>query len=252
MMIIHSYENTVRSETCVKHLRGMDYPKSIGRIILLPIPTTRDNSTILNTNVYINDVLDEVCEDTVVCGYGLPGDFVDSAERCGGRVLDIGLDEKFLSDNADLTALCAVGILLTTTDRAPCDVNVGIVGYGRIGRRLTNMLLSLGAKVKVFTSQRHKCLDLCECGVASTVSSQDADLSDIDVLINTAPAVIFSKDRIPEGLRIIELASGENFPGVKVERYPSVPARMFPKSAGRIWAEAVKRFIDNTHFGDRG
>ena len=218
---------------------------------MLPIPTTRDKTTVLNTNVYIYDVLDDVDDDTVVCGYGLPGDFVELAKGYGGRVLDLSLDEKFLTDNAYLTALCTVGILLSTTDRAPCDVNIGVVGYGRIGMRLTNMLLSLGASVKVFTSRRNACLDLCECGVSSSVSSGDADLSDIDVLINTAPAVIFGKERIPDGLRVMDLASGDSFPGLTVERYPSIPAKMFPKSAGRIWAEAVKRFITNTDFGDR-
>ena len=249
-MIIHSYESTVRSETCVKHLERMSHHENIGRIILLPIPTTRDKITVLNTSVYINDVLSEINDDTVVCGYGLPCGFVELAKERGGRVLDLSLDEKFLSDNAHLTALCTVGILLTTTDRAPCDVNIGVVGYGRIGKRLTNMLLSFGAGVKVFTSRKRACLDLCECGVASSVSTWDADLSDLDVLINTAPAVIFVRERIPEGLRVIDLASGDNFPGIMVERYPSVPAKMFPKSAGRIWAEAVERFISDTQSGD--
>ena len=80
--------------------------------------------------------------------------------------------------------------------------------------------------------------------MASAASVFDADLSGLDVLINTAPAPIFTKESIPEGLRIMELASGENFAGIPgVEKYPSVPARMFPYSAGRAWGKAIERHL---------
>ena len=124
------------------------------------------------------------------------------------------------------------------------EMRIGVVGYGRIGKRLTNMLLYLGASVRVFTSREDLRLDLCEYGIATAASAKDADLSGLDILINTAPATIFDKDLIPQRLRIIELASGDNFAGVAgVEKYPSVPAKMFPLSAGRAWGRAIERFL---------
>jgi hypothetical protein len=66
--------------------------------------------------------------------------------------------------------------------------------------------------------------------------------------VNTAPAVIFdtSSGAVPDGLRIIDLASGDNFPGLaSVEKYPSVPAKMFPLSAGRAWGRSIERFMRN-------
>lgn len=246
MIMIHSYENGKRAESCIEYLKSSERLGNVGRIILLPIPTTRDNSTIMNTKVYINEVLDEIDEGTVVSGYGLPEAFVVDAKRRFGRVVDLSLDEEFLCENAELTSLCTLGVLLMNGEYAPRDMRVGIVGYGRIGKRLTNLLLYLGVKVRVFTSRANTRIDLSEYGVASATSSEDADLSGIDVLINTAPAVIFPKERIPEGLRIIDLASGDCFSGVTVEKYPSVPAKMFPKSAGMVWGRAVERFITNT------
>jgi hypothetical protein len=122
---------------------------------------------------------------------------------------------------------------------------VGVVGYGRIGKRLTNVLLYLGARVRVYTSRETTRIDLCEYGVASAASSGRADLSGLDILINTAPAVIFGRDTVPTDLSVIDLASGDNFPGRDVERYPSVPAKMLPFSAGKAWGRAVERFIVN-------
>ena len=243
-MIIHSYENGPRADACIDYLRGSEYAKLVEKIILLPIPSTKDKHTILNTNVYINEVLDEIYEGTVVSCYGLPETFSRSMEERGALVVDLLLDEEFLLENADLTALSALGIFLGSAGRSPRDVNVGVVGYGRIGKRLTSLFLYLGAKVRVFTSRENTRLELCEWGVASAVSASDADLSGLNILINTAPATIFTKESIPEGLRIIELASGENFAGIPgVEKYPSVPARMFPYSAGKTWGRAIERHL---------
>lgn len=244
-MIIHSYDNSKRAESCIEYLKGAACVDSVDRVILLPIPTTRDNSAVLNTNIYINDVLKEVkCGDVVSC-YGLPTNYLEAARERGARVIDLAFDEDFLYENAELTALCTLGILLNTTDRSPRDLSVGVVGYGRIGKRLTNVLLYLGARVRVYTSREATRIDLCEYGVASAASTERADLSGLDILINTAPAVIFGRDAVPPDLRVIDLASGDNFPGRDVERYPSVPAKMLPFSAGRAWGRAIERFIVN-------
>lgn len=243
-MIVHSYESSQRADACIDYLRASEYVKSIERVVLLPIPTTRDKRLILNTNIYINDVLNVISGKTVISGYGLPADFVSEARQRGAYFIDLEDDEEFLLENGALTALCALGIFLGSTRSAPSDVKVGIVGYGRIGKQLTNLFLYLGAGVKVFTSRDGTRLELCEYGVASASSARDADLSGIDILINTAPAVIFDPSSIPRELRVIDLASGDNFPGrAGVEKYPSVPAKMFPHSAGRAWGRAVERYL---------
>lgn len=245
-MIIHSYESGKRAEACIGYLEGSVCMESVDRLVLLPIPTTRDNSTILNTNIYINDVLDGVGEGDLISGYGLPDGFSRLAGERGARAIDLSLDEDFLLENADLTALCTLGVILNTCQYAPKDLRLGIVGYGRIGKRLTNLFLYLGARVRVYTTKENTRIDLCEYGVATALSCESADLSGLDLLINTAPAVIFRPESIPEGLRVIDLASGDNFHGIEVEKYPSVPAKMLPLSAGRAWGRAIERFIINT------
>ena len=244
-MIIHSYESGKRAESCIEYLSGSECARGVNKIILLPIPTTRDNSTVLNTKIYINEVLEGVNEGALISGYGLPSEFVDAARERGVMLIDLARDEEFLLENADLTAICTLGVILGSCTRAPKDTRLGIVGYGRIGKRLTNLFLYLGAGLRVFTSRENTRIDLCEYGVATATSSEYADLSGLDILINTAPAVIFKPESIPEGLRVIDLASGDNFPGTAVEKYPSIPARMLPYSAGRAWGRAVERFIVN-------
>ena len=249
-MIIHSYENSARADSCIDYVRASDKVTSIQRLILLPIPSTRDKCTILNTNIYINSLKEWVCDGDFICGYGLPADFTESVTRSGALVLDLCLDEKFLLENSYLTALCTLGIILNTENKAPCDLSVGIVGYGRIGARLTELLLYLGVDVSVYTTRRSIRNELCECGVSSVSDSQREFCDKLDILINTAPAQIFSSDDLSPDLRVIDLASGENFAtDVGVEKYPSVPAKMFPVSSGRAWGRAIERFLLNKHNG---
>ena len=245
-MIIHSYENSLRSDACAEYLKESLVCQSVDRVILLPIPTSRDKQTILNTKIYVNDVLELIFDKTLISGYGLTDEFIFAARSRGAIVVDLERDEEFLADNAELTALCTLGIYLGTTKVSPRDISVGVVGYGRIGKRLTNLFLYLGASVRVFTSREDTRLDLCESGVAASVSGVDNDLSGLDILINTAPAVIFRKEQIPDDLRIIDLASGDNFVGIpSVEKYPSIPAKTFPISAGRVWGRTLERYLAN-------
>lgn len=251
-MIIQSYESSKRADSCIEYLRGAQCTQGVDRIVLLPIPTTRDKCTILNTNIYINDVLETLDGGMVVSGYGLDNGFITAAKEKGALVLDLSEDEDFLIDNAYLTALATLGILLSSEIRAPREIRVGVVGYGRIGKHLTNMLLYLGTDVRVFTSRGNMRLLLGECGVSSSESSSLSDLTELDILINTAPAEIFTRESIPQGLRVIDLASGDNFPGIDgVEKYPSIPAKMFPESAGRTWGMAIERFIKRSVYNVR-
>ena len=245
-MIIHSYENSPRADACIEYLRNIDVVGRYENVVLLPIPTTRDGKTILNTKVDIDVLIEGFDANTLVSGYGIPHEFLKESRDKGALVIDLLCDEDFLLENAELTALAALGIYLTSTKRSMRDTKVGIVGYGRIGKKLTNLFLYLGATLRVFTSREGTRLDLCEWGVATAKSTKDADLSGLDLLINTAPAAIFDKEIIPAGLRIIDLASGDNFPGISVvEKYPSVPAKMFPDSAGRVWGRAIERYLVN-------
>ena len=216
------------------------------RIILLPVPTTRDGVTVTATDIRLSEVISDVGENTYIFGYGIPSEISCAATGDGALVYDLSLDEEYLLENASLTALGAVGYILTTARRALSESSVGIIGYGRIGEALSRLLLFLGASVSVFTTRDSLRRSLGELGLGARGMSSPLDLSGIDILINTAPRDLSSEflHGLPLGMRLIELASGENFKGVEgVERLPGLPERYFPESAGRTYASAVKRAL---------
>jgi hypothetical protein len=219
-------------------------------ITLLPVPTTRDKKYVANTDILLEDTLENARKGSIIAGYGLPEEYRRCAEALGASVLDLFCDEEYQCENAYLTALGTLGYIMTTDRRAVSDLRFGIVGYGRIGSRLVRMLLFLSAQVRIYTSKLLSRLDLGECGIDSVSDGEDAlDFSGIDVLINTAPKDMrssFPGGKIPEGMRVIELASGNNFAGVEgVEKLPALPEKMYPESAGSAYFKALKRFIDS-------
>ncbi len=235
----------------------MRYAASLAReltvphLVLLPIPTTKDDQHIKGTDITLWQTLLGVGEGSCIFGYGLPEEYKSCAKSKGAKVFDLALDEEFLCENANITAVGTVGYLLTSTKRCLEGMHIGIIGYGRIGSALARLLLFFGANVRVYTSKILTRIDLGTCGI-DTVAPPDAsggvwDFSGLDILINTAPRDIkeaFAQRSDSDPMRILELASGENFSGVcGVERLPALPEKMYPESAAEAYIRAARRLI---------
>jgi hypothetical protein len=184
----------------------------------------------------------------------MPDSYVNDARGRGALTLELSRDEDFLMENAYITAVGALGYILTSEGRIPRDLVFGVVGYGRIGSQILRMLLFLGARAVVYTSRSLTHFELGECGVRSVCISGIVDgkydFSGVDILINTAPKDMsksFPDGRVTKGMRVIELASGDNFHGVEgVEPLPSLPGKMYPVSAGCAYAAATLKFLGRT------
>ena len=245
------------SERCNEAMRRLlfleakgEIPPSLSRVVLLPIPTARDSVHITGTDRLLSEVTADVGEGCLVAGYGIPKDDAQRMREQGARVFDAMECEDFQRENSYISAIGAMGYILTEIKRVPSDLFFGIVGYGRIGSALLRMLLFFGARVRVYTGKSLTRAELGECGVES--ASYDfidggGSLSGIDVLINTAPmslTVLFGDGKIPDGMRVLELASGDNFGGIEgVERLPGIPDKMYPRSAGAAYFGAIEKFI---------
>ena len=220
-------------------------------VALAPIPTTVDGKTLKGTGEEISQATEFLGgSDALVC-YGLPREIKMRLVPRGVAVADLAGDEEFLEENARLTAVGAVGRILTEEISAPSELSVGVIGYGRIGRRLVDFFAYLGAKIKVFTSKTELARELSMLGISGLDSlspdsfSADA-FSGLDILINTAPAMLVppaARETLSK-VRTIELASGVNFPdGITYERFAAIPAEMYPKSAGVVLAKSALKLF---------
>lgn len=256
-MNIRTYGTDERLVFCREYLYRA-HPDGIRGILLLPIPSSRgvDKEKVLSlvsqSTAKNGSEAGSREGETVVAGYGIPKEIKDALAPIGVLTADVSLDEEFLLENSRLTAIGTVGKLLSEENAAPCELSIGIVGLGRIGRALLGLLLPLGAVPIVFTGNEAARLELGLSGVPTAPYSALRDtearseLLRLDYLINTAPAQEVGEGAVEalRGTKILELASGDNFPeGLEVVRLPSLPAKKYPRSAGKCLAQSILRML---------
>lgn len=246
-MEIRTFGRGERLEACARELAlamgGGECETS--RLFVLPIPSTVDGKIITGTENRFSEALGEVGTGDAVAGYSIPENIKSELCERGARVYDASLDEKFLLRNAEVTARGALGYILTEFKKDIADLSIGIIGYGRIGACLLRYLLSLGASVTLYTTRESVAMELCSLGVRASVAFEG--LSELDLVVNTAPARLLKDAEVREALshgRIFDLASGKVFEETEgVTKLSSIPGKFYPLSAGKIYAEHIIGFL---------
>ena len=187
----------------------------------------------------------------LIVGYGVHPSFFEFE---GVRVLDLEADEPFLRRNARLTALGTVGTLLCEHTRALPELCVGVIGYGRIGRELVDILSFLETELVVFSANGRTREEFSTQKIRTVpIIWQGNDTQNIndclqnegitrvaDILLNTSPAKFSAKFFDGYAGKIYDLASGEPIPQtVEYTRLASLPMRMYSESAGHAVYESV-------------
>lgn len=216
-------------------------------LIVLPIPTTRDKIRITDTELTLTELIDLAGPNVKIAGYGIPDHIKDGLEAKGAKVYDAALDEGFLVENARITAHGALGRILTETGRDLTELSIGIIGYGRIGSTLYELLMFLGARVKIYSTSDEKIIRLAMSGAEALGVDKIENFSGLDILINTAPKKLFSLNEeqriLSSGTKIIDLASGRSFASEMVVVMASIPDKMYPLSAGRLYAKHIVKAL---------
>ena len=172
-------------------------------------------------------------ENVTVIGGNLP-------EVSGG--IDLLRDPYYLSENANITAHCAIKLALSllpvTLDRCP----VLILGWGRIGKCLAKLLSQMGALVTVAARKETDRAMLTALGYDTLDFSQICKCNP-RVILNTVPSpVADSGDFSPECLKL-ELASSPGITGRDVVDARRLPSRYAPESSGALIARSILRLI---------
>lgn len=185
----------------------------------------------------------------LLCGPKFP-----EKRRWDLQYINLWEDEALLRENAWLTAEAAVGIAMSRLQTAIAGLNCMVVGYGRIGRALTEILVGLNAQVTVATGKTSKCTLAMENGAKSVLYSAMKDVLPMQKLIfSTPPARVLDREmlmHVAQDAYIMDLASSPY--GVDMEaaqtlklcvtREPGLPGRWCPLSAGRAVYNAVIRW----------
>ena len=177
----------------------------------------------------------------------------------GAKAVDLWKDEILLRENAYLTAEGALQSAMRAGRRSLRELRCLVIGWGRIGRALVELLVALGARVTVASRSEAGRNHAIKRG-AEAVATEDIArvLPGIDLVFSTPPAMVLDAGRLaaagPETM-ILDLASppyGVDLSaawarGLRAWREPGIPGRMYPESAGRALMRAILREEERDH-----
>ena len=196
----------------------------------------------------LEDVLAQASAKALVyaCGPGHP-------VTADGRVRDLWTDETLLRENARLTAEGALASAMRASPRALIDLRCMIVGWGRIGRSLAELLVAMGVRVTMASRSAAGRNRAVERGTDAVDTARIADvLPGHDLIFNTAPAMVLDANvlrRADPDAMLIDLASppygidlrGAWNRGLRAWREPGLPGRCCPQSAAIALLKAMDR-----------
>ena len=223
--------------------------------VILPLPCEKGgklNSPMWHRQTDIGDIFSAGTENTLFIGGAMP--------CTGDNFIDYSLREDFLLQNAHLTAEGALALALNNTDISLRGAKTIIMGYGRIGQFLAQMLKALNSRVTIVARRE-------ESRVLAKTQGMDAvgfrhlaeKLNSAEVVFNTIPFPVIGEAELSAASAnalFIELASlpggidafAAEHQGKKLIKAPGLPGKTAPETAGRIIFETVCRILEERGF----
>ncbi len=237
--------------------------------VVLPLPATADGVHINMPYCKSENPDFEILKNAVKKGGAVFTSKVCPAlekvcEENNFKLLNYFQREELQLMNAVPTAEGALEIMLHEMPVTLWGSKVLITGFGRIGQVMARMLAALGAEVTVaarkFSSQA-KALTMGYKAVST--EEMDSILPQMQVIVNTIPAMIFDRNRLrllSKDCLLIDLASKSALEdmeaaadtGVKVIWALSLPGRTAPVTAGQIIGKTIENMLKLGEEGDNG
>lgn len=172
--------------------------------------------------------------------------------------VDVLKNRSFAMENAYYTAEGLMGILIRNTNFTIRKSNVLVLGLGKCGNAICNLLSKLDAKVYFYDNKDDVILYGKDSGYKFLdILSNMKELSGINIIVNTVPETVVPKkayNYIAKDCEIYDIASAPGgFIKDDMERQhltlhtcPGIPGRFSPKNAGELIAKNIISFLEGT------
>ena len=206
--------------------------------VLLDIPSIGPGETLRGGGA-LRTLIDAVPDDAAIIGGGLEHPLLE-----GRRTFDLLKKEGYLSENARITAYCALHLMAAALPVTLEDCPILVIGWGRIGKVLTSLLVRVGAHVTVATRDIRSAASLAKLGIGA-VLTDNIDPTKYRMIVNTAPAPVLSDEALGActGAVKIDLASVKGLGGNDVIWARGLPGLHAPESSGKLIARHVLKYL---------
>lgn len=246
----------------LKNMPNIYFAESLKEAIQLadiaigPIPFSSNgveiNTPFSNKKITVRECMHAINAKVLIAG-NLAPEVYELANDEYVEIIDIMKREELAVLNTIATAEGAIEIAIANTSKILHGSEVLVVGFGRIGKVLSRKLAALSVKVTCADKKDAELAWIKAFGYEEVnINSLDKNLEKYDIIINTVPALILTKERlqyIKKDCLLIDLASnpgGIDREEAKKRKLKLIWALALPgKVAPDTTAEFIKRTLYN-------
>ena len=167
-------------------------------IVLLPLPATRNDKTILmpfsKHEITIDRLISFLGKNNLVFGGLIKGELKTQLSLKGIPFVDY-YDSDLIEKNAILTAFGALKIILEHIDFALPQGKYAITGYGRVAKETASVLTALSCDVTIFARNDLQRENAVRKGCnAEPITKLPCLIDKFDFVINTVPSQIMDEE----------------------------------------------------------
>lgn len=200
--------------------------------LLLPVPSLEDNGRVKGAGP-LSQILPLLPTDVTVFGGNL------GPLPCAA--VDFLKDEYYLTENAAITAQCAVELVQKHLRNPLRGTTALIIGWGRIGKHLASLLSAADAAITVAVRKERDLRALTGLGIHAVFLSELKPFP-FQLILNTAPAPVLDEaDADPDAV-LIDLASVKGIHGSRVIWARGLPGKDAPELSGALIAKTALRY----------
>lgn len=220
-------------------IKNADRPGMEVGHVLLDVPSFGPDGQ-LRTGGSVDNLLLQLPGNVTIYGGNL-----DHPSLAGCRTVDFLKDARYLAENAYITAECGLEIALSYLPLTLRHCPVLIIGWGRIGKCLGQLLNTLGADVTIAARKEADRAIIQALGYRSADTVHlESSLGRYRLIFNTAPELVLTRQQMAEchsDCVKIELASKAGMEDDSVIIARGLPGGHMPESSGKLIAETFVR-----------
>ncbi|MCD8090825.1 MAG: dipicolinate synthase subunit DpsA, partial [Clostridiales bacterium] len=236
-------------------------------VLIGPIPTTKDSETVCLADcpsVKLSNLFEEMYRKniSVYIGGVINSEIKAMSLKYNIKTYDFFACEEVAIYNAVPTAEGAIATAIQESDITLFDSRCLVLGYGRCGKVLANMLKGMGARVYSTYRNEPTAAYIKAFGIKGfNLYELKSRVGSFDFIFNTIPCEILNREILKKTNKkclIIDLAQAPggtdfNFArdlNIRALYCPGLPGRVAPLTAAEILKSAVLNIALNQSFGE--
>lgn len=243
-MTVFSAGNSAAVQYAAKYLQKLGYSlcEEITKspcAVLLDIPSFSPGSS-PQTITKTNELFHILHPDSIVFGGNLT-----ELSSSPLKLVDLLKEENYLRENAKITAYCALSVAAQALTVTPDQANTLIIGWGRIGSVLAQLLRAINVPVTVAARNPLHLQMLSSLGYSAAPLEQ-LSVDSFRLIINTVPYPVLDRTSLSgnDNTVMIDLASSPGLGHPDVIHARGLPGIHAPESSGKLIGKTVKRYLE--------